>query len=644
MESFVKEKYIEDYHQPISLQSSEKIIEQMKNCVFKINLLNGTKGTGFFCKIPYNNNILKLLITNNHIIDENILNRNEKILISINNNKDKEIILEDRKYYTNKEYDITIIEIKEKDGINHYLEIDEDIIKNKSNISYIKQTIYTIQYESDKKEASVSYGIIKGMEEKHNYTFEHLCSTFNGSSGSPILNTKTNKLIGIHKEALIKKNVNRGTFLNYALNDFIIQMNNNFTSLSSSLKAIKNNQYDNSINQYNIYNDQYILPNMQLNNPNSQFNNYKIQNNPNANFMPFPSTNSASKSPQNQKYFFPEKGLHNLGSTSYMNANLQCLLHVCELLAYFLNEYPNDAVNLRKKNKDVESQGNISKAFYDLVKGVINKSTSQIAFSPDNFKKILGYYNSQFRNFENNDSKDFFLYLLQTIHKELNYYGDVVLSPNMNLQPNMYNRAETFLYFNNTYNMINFSIISTIFYGTNEIITICEECKNYLYDFQKLKYISFNLSDYHLKEFNIYRGFKDNQREVELKGDNQFYCKICRKMCNGNQTCKIIQPPNKLLIFLEYGKNKKYQPKKIDFGEIINITEFVNFNFGCPITYRIIGVCTHLGISESFGHYIAYCMHRESGQWYNFNDSSCTKCGWSEIHGSKPYLLIYERE
>ena len=87
------------------------------------------------------------------------------------------------------------------------------------------------------------------------------------------------------------------------------------------------------------------------------------------------------------------------------------------------------------------SQENISKAFYDLVKGVISdendddkkgkgismfnpktslgtkrteifgfgglgifgRSTSPKASSPDNFKKILGYYNPQFRRFEAND-------------------------------------------------------------------------------------------------------------------------------------------------------------------------------------------------------------------------------------------------
>ena len=43
--------------------------------------------------------------------------------------------------YTNKEYDITIIELKEKDNIKNYLELDDNII-NDLNEEYIDKTIY----------------------------------------------------------------------------------------------------------------------------------------------------------------------------------------------------------------------------------------------------------------------------------------------------------------------------------------------------------------------------------------------------------------------------------------------------------------------------------------------------------------------
>ena len=151
MNEIVKDQYLENHPKPISLKTIERRVDQMKKNVCKIYLFNGIKGTGFFCKIPYNNKYLLVLITNNHIINEKIIEKEEKILISINKKK-KEIELKDRINYRNKEYDITIIEIKNKDEINNYLELDENIIDNISNMNYIKESIYIIQYEGKEEE------------------------------------------------------------------------------------------------------------------------------------------------------------------------------------------------------------------------------------------------------------------------------------------------------------------------------------------------------------------------------------------------------------------------------------------------------------------------------------------------------------
>ena len=50
MKEITKEQYLENYPKPISLKSTEIIVDQMKNNVCKINLLDGRKGTGFFVK------------------------------------------------------------------------------------------------------------------------------------------------------------------------------------------------------------------------------------------------------------------------------------------------------------------------------------------------------------------------------------------------------------------------------------------------------------------------------------------------------------------------------------------------------------------------------------------------------------------
>ena len=120
------------------------------------------------------------------------------------NNKFKKIEIADRIKYTNKDFDITIIEIKEKDQINNFLELDDNIIE-KDNLSYLKESIYLLHY-SVNKNIEVSYGIIK--EEENEHDFNHLCSAGKNSSGGPILKLSNNKLIGIHKGGNNNKDYN----------------------------------------------------------------------------------------------------------------------------------------------------------------------------------------------------------------------------------------------------------------------------------------------------------------------------------------------------------------------------------------------------------------------------------------------------
>ena len=104
------------YPKPISIEATEKILNQMKNSICKVILENGREGTGFFCKIQngsiYSNyNSLPVLITNNHLINELELKRDKnKIKISNNNNNEyKEMDLNKRITFTSKEHNITNI-------------------------------------------------------------------------------------------------------------------------------------------------------------------------------------------------------------------------------------------------------------------------------------------------------------------------------------------------------------------------------------------------------------------------------------------------------------------------------------------------------------------------------------------------------
>ena len=71
-----KEKLLKKYPLPVTIDETELILNQMRYSICKIENENGD-GTGFFCQISNK----KLLITNNHIINKEIIknkNINEK--------------------------------------------------------------------------------------------------------------------------------------------------------------------------------------------------------------------------------------------------------------------------------------------------------------------------------------------------------------------------------------------------------------------------------------------------------------------------------------------------------------------------------------------------------------------------------------
>ena len=105
---------LEDSVEPVSIEGTKIILKQMINCVCKIKIKE-RYGTGFFCKIPIGKEIIKAFMTNYHILNEKNIKENKKLNLLLNYEKNA-LALDlkiKRKIYFNKEYDITLIELKE---------------------------------------------------------------------------------------------------------------------------------------------------------------------------------------------------------------------------------------------------------------------------------------------------------------------------------------------------------------------------------------------------------------------------------------------------------------------------------------------------------------------------------------------------
>ena len=267
MEDGINEINIDLYPKPVTIEGTKKILHQMENNICKIHKISGATGTGFFVKISYSNHTIPVMITNHHVIDEAYLKENKDIKISLNDERTFKTIKlnEKRRIYSSEEYDTTIIEIiPEKDKIDDFMELDDNIFnEDYSNIFYNKQSIYIIHYPNGDK-ATVSYAIIQNMDEEYNII--HCCCTERGSSGSPIINLMNNKIIGIHKQGASHFKRNYGTYLKYPINEYINKhlKNNKITNndhlisnnqIETTFKKDNKKEKDNHKNEKNIINE-----------------------------------------------------------------------------------------------------------------------------------------------------------------------------------------------------------------------------------------------------------------------------------------------------------------------------------------------------------------------------------------------------
>ena len=213
------------------IQNEMPPFDKITNKVCKIKCTNGKKGVGFFYKIPIKkneNNFIQVLISDSQTLNEKDFdsNKNNEIKITLHNGEEI-LIDESRKIYTNKEFEVTITEIKEdeiKDN-NIFSEID----KINPNISDQpeKFLIYNLDYNNNNdKMFNFSFCYLKDINKKNNNIIEYENEDKDKEFplGSLLFNLKGN-IIGIHKQKDKEKNF--GILIKGLINEYI----NNFEEL-----------------------------------------------------------------------------------------------------------------------------------------------------------------------------------------------------------------------------------------------------------------------------------------------------------------------------------------------------------------------------------------------------------------------------
>lgn len=280
------------------------------------------------------------------------------------------------------------------------------------------------------------------------------------------------------------------------------------------------------------------------------------------------------------------KGLNNLGNTCYLNSGLQMLMQnedLCNMIRAF-----------KDKSEILNKLSNFINEYHD---------GKQNSLSPTIVKELASDRNSIFTGFQQQDSSEFIVFLLDFINTEVNKVCSAknLIDKIFELEITTSTKCKVLSCLTKSNNIEKSTILML---NVNSNCSTLDDCYNF------------------------------SKQRVKLEGDEKYYCEKCEKKRIASQRKDITKWPKNLIVWI-----RRYQQIG---NRLSKYTQQIQVPVEWRNNYKLRGVVFHSG-SLYGGHYVYAGLN--DNEWYLFNDSSVSKLDNNALVNivNNGYIYYYDK-
>ncbi|KAK5151899.1 hypothetical protein LTR04_006520, partial [Oleoguttula sp. CCFEE 6159] len=376
--------------------------------------------------------------------------------------------------------------------------------------------------------------------------------------------------------------------------------------------------------------------------------------------------------PQNIR--LPRTGLVNFGVTCYMNATLQCLSATTPLSMFFLDEGYHSLVQTGNWKG---SKGLMPQLYANLIRSLWKGDVESIR--PTSFRSFCARMNSEWGLDRQQDAKEFFDFLVDCLHEDLN--SNWTRTPLRALTTEQEMKRERMPKFIaaktewGRYTHREQSFLTSLFAGQHASRLRCTTCH-----FTSTTYEAFYSISVEIPRCGI-GDIRDCLRsycaEETLRHDEVWKCPRCNKEREATKQITLTRAPQYLVVhFKRFSASRGEAARKVrtpidfplhnldlepymlpapstaDMGTAAaqyGVQEVkMDSSMTPPYLYDAYAVLRHLGTTLTSGHYVAMVRDRARGCWRSFNDTRVDDFEPQERRGQglkneQAYIVFYQR-